>query len=156
MIQDSSHQSCVLNYHEIIPKSGMSYPSTLASCRGCQQETSISSPTEFQSNSYCASNCCVTMHTKRSVSTHSERFVTNQPSQYILLRSGLTAGCAAALSLGLAKWPTTRLMQLQPPVLTQMGSYWLLRCALAPVVLLNMSISGILQVCIANESSTPI
>lgn len=37
-------------------------------------------------------------------------------------------------------------MQLQPPVLAQMGGYWLLRCALAPVVLFNMSISGILQV----------
>lgn len=60
--------------------------------------------------------------------------------------SGAWAGCAAALALWLARWPTAALMQLQPPVLVQMGSYWLLRCALAPVVLLNMSISGILQV----------
>ena len=62
------------------------------------------------------------------------------------LCSGVGAGVIAAAALGLAKAPVTALMRLKAPVLRQLAGYWLLRCVLAPLVLLNMSISGILQV----------
>ncbi len=38
------------------------------------------------------------------------------------------------------------MMKLQPEVLYHLSYYWWLRCALVPLTLLNMSLSGILQV----------
>lgn len=62
------------------------------------------------------------------------------------------AGCVASLLLAFAKAPVFGfVLELQPDVLLQAQSYWWLRCALVPVLLLNMSISGILQVCLAAD-----
>lgn len=60
--------------------------------------------------------------------------------------SGLAGGALACSALAVLKHPITLLLSLQPEVLCKATPYWWIRVAITPLVLLNMSISGILQV----------
>lgn len=63
------------------------------------------------------------------------------------LRSGLGGGLFACSTLAALKQPITAFLDLQPEVQQHANPYWWVRVALTPLVLLNMTISGILQVC---------
>jgi Na+-driven multidrug efflux pump len=60
--------------------------------------------------------------------------------------SGLAGGALACSTLAVLKHPITLLLNLQPEVLRGATPYWWVRVAITPLVLVNMSISGILQV----------
>ena len=62
------------------------------------------------------------------------------------LCSGLTGGILACCTLAALKHPITLLLKLQPEVLHEATPYWWIRVAITPLVLLNMTLSGILQV----------
>lgn len=63
------------------------------------------------------------------------------------LCSGLAGGVLACCTLAALKQPITLLLKLQPEVLHEATPYWWIRVAITPLVLLNMTLSGILQVC---------
>ena len=52
----------------------------------------------------------------------------------------------ACCTLAALKQPITLLLQLQPDVLHEATPYWWIRVGITPLVLLNMTLSGILQV----------
>ena len=60
--------------------------------------------------------------------------------------SGLAGGALACSTLAVLKHPITLLLNLQPEVLRGATPYWWVRVAITPLVLINMSISGVLQV----------
>lgn len=60
--------------------------------------------------------------------------------------SGLAGGTLACCTLAALKHPITLLLSLRPDVLHEATPYWWIRVAITPLVLLNMTISGILQV----------
>lgn len=62
--------------------------------------------------------------------------------------SGAAGGALACSVLALLKQPVAAFLDLQPDVQHHANPYWWIRVALAPLVLLNMTISGILQVCL--------
>lgn len=61
--------------------------------------------------------------------------------------SAAGAGCAAAAALAALRSPVCALMQLQPAVRQAIGLYWTQRCLMLPITMLNMGVSGLLQVC---------
>ena len=60
--------------------------------------------------------------------------------------SGLAGGALACCTLAALKQPIILLLKLQPEVLHDATPYWWIRVAITPLVLLNMTLSGILQV----------
>ncbi len=66
--------------------------------------------------------------------------------------SGLTGGALACSTLAVLKHPITLLLNLQPEVLHGATPYWWVRVAITPLVLVNMSISGVLQVTVSIRS----
>lgn len=60
--------------------------------------------------------------------------------------SGLAGGALACSTLAALKQPIILLLKLQPAVLHDANPYWWIRVAITPLVLLNMTLSGILQV----------
>ncbi|KAL3154194.1 hypothetical protein ABBQ32_013706 [Trebouxia sp. C0010 RCD-2024] len=63
----------------------------------------------------------------------------------LLWHSGLAGGALACCTLAVLKQPITLLLQLQPDVLHEATPYWWIRVGITPLVLLNMTLSGILQ-----------
>ncbi|DBB06548.1 TPA: hypothetical protein ACH3X1_012088 [Trebouxia sp. C0004] len=63
----------------------------------------------------------------------------------LALICGLAGAALACSTLAVLKPPITLLLNLQPEVLRGATPYWWVRVAITPLVLLNMSISGILQ-----------
>lgn len=67
--------------------------------------------------------------------------------------SGLAGGALACSTLAVLKHPITILLNLQPEVLRGATPYWWVRVAITPLVLVNMSISGVLQVSVSLHMS---
>ena len=66
--------------------------------------------------------------------------------------SAAGAGCAAAAALAAMRSPICALMQLQPAVRQAIGLYWTQRCLMLPIAMLNMGVSGLLQVCCYHQA----
>ena len=66
--------------------------------------------------------------------------------------SAAGAGCAAAAALAAMRSPVCALMQLQPAVRQAIGLYWTQRCLMLPIAMLNMGVSGLLQVCCCHRA----
>ena len=64
----------------------------------------------------------------------------------VVVYSGLAGGVLACCTLAALKQPITLLLKLQPEVLHEANPYWWIRVAITPLVLLNMTLSGVLQV----------
>lgn len=64
----------------------------------------------------------------------------------MIICSGLAGGALACSTLAALKQPIILLLKLQPTVLHDANPYWWIRVAITPFVLLNMTLSGILQV----------
>ena len=60
--------------------------------------------------------------------------------------SAAGVGCAAAAALAAMRSPICALMQLHPAVRQAIGLYWTQRCLMLPIAMLNMGVSGLLQV----------
>ncbi len=73
-------------------------------------------------------------------------YVLTPPHMKQVACSGLAGGTLACSTLAVLKPPITLLLNLQPEVLRGATPYWWVRVAITPLVLVNMSISGILQV----------
>ena len=75
-----------------------------------------------------------------------QRLLTDTMTVVLMGCSGLAGGGLACCTLAALKHPITLLLNLQPDVLHEATPYWWIRVAITPLVLLNMTISGILQV----------
>lgn len=73
----------------------------------------------------------------------------------MLWHSGLAGGALACCTLAALKQPVTLLLQLQPDVLHEATPYWWIRVGITPLVLLNMTLSGILQVSLYSAPLQP-
>ena len=64
----------------------------------------------------------------------------------MVICSGLVGGALACSTLAALKQPIILLLKLQPAVMHDANPYWWIRVAITPLVLLNMALTGILQV----------